>query len=254
MSPARPIVSFIVPALNEERHIENTMRTILEAVAASRLPGYEIVMVDDGSADKTGALMDRLAAENQNARVIHNRHNLGFGAAYKVGVAAATGEYVMIIAGDNLMPASSITSILNLLGQADIILPYMTDSRFRPLVRRIASWTFARIINVLFGHPIRYYNSMVPRRNLLNRITIQASGYSLQAECIVKMLRGGASYKQIGVAHGHALAKSGSHALRPKNIVNVFKGIFKLICETRRSAEPSASPKSNNSTVAERDS
>lgn len=250
-SPTRPSVSFVVPALNEARLIEKTVQTILQAVKASQVSDYEIVQVDDGSTDGTDEIMDRLAREIAKVRVVHNPRNLGFGGAYKQGVAAARCDYVMIIAGDNLMPASSITAIINRLGDADIILPYMSDANRRPLVRRVCSWGFSRLVNLLFGYRIHYYNSMVPRRELLNRITIAANGYSLQAECIVKMLKGGATYAELGVPHGHGVVKAGSYALRPKNVLNVFKGLFKLIQEIRR---PGAVPKPSETPPARKDS
>lgn len=197
--------------------------------------------------------MDRLAGQKANVRAVHNPRNLGFGAAYKRGVAEARCDYVMIIAGDNLMPASSITMILNRLGDADIILPYMTDRHLRPMVRRIGSWGFTTLINLLFGHRIRYYNSMVPRRDLLNRVTIHATGYSMQAECIVKMLRVGATYAEIPVPHGHGVVKGGSHALRLKNLVNLFKGIVALRGEIRRSSATTTATPVNNPAPAKRD-
>lgn len=238
MNPVRPSVSFIVPALNEASHVENTVKTIIEAVAESQVGGYEIVLVDDGSTDGTGEIMDRLAGATSHTRAVHNQRNLGFGSAYKQGVAAARCDYVMIVAGDNIMTPASIAAVLNRLGDADIILPYMTDRHRRPFVRRIGSWAYAQVINTLFGYRIRYYNSMVPRRELLNRITINTSGYSLQAECIVKLLRGGATFVEVGVPHGFGVAKSGSHAVRPKNLMNLFKSILALIREIRSYTPP----------------
>jgi hypothetical protein len=159
----------------------------------------------------------------------------------------------MIIAGDNLMPASSIIAILNRLGDADIILPYMSDARLRPMVRRMGSWAFARLINLLFHNHIRYYNSMVPRRDLLNQISINTNGYSLQAECVVKLRKAGATYTEIGVPHGHGVVKTGSYALRPKNVWNVFKGVFALIKEVRRTAAMPSSSALGASKPVERD-
>lgn len=238
MTPAAPSVTFVVPALNEEQHVENTLATIVKAVELSKVSEYQIVMVDDGSSDGTGAIMDRLAADGERCCVIHNSRNLGFGGAYKRGVAAARCDYVMIVAGDNIMTTDNIATVLDQLGEADIILPYMTDRYKRPFVRRVGSWAYTQVINLLFGYRIRYYNSMVPRRELLKRIAINTSGYSLQAECVVKLLRGGATYAEVGVAHGFGQAKSGSHALRPKNLASLFKGIVALVREIRNYTPP----------------
>lgn len=248
----KPTVSFIVLALNEERHIEATIGTIVSAAATSRVSEYEMVLVNDGSTDRTGALMDAAARQNSRLRVVHNERNLGFGGAYKRGVAAAHGEYVMIVAGDNAMPVTSVTTILNHLGKADIIFPYVTDAKDRPLIRRVGSRGFTTVINKLFGLRLRYYNSMVPRRELLNKIKINTDGYASQAEGAIKMIRAGASYIEVGVVHGHA-SGGGSSAVRPKNLLKVFKAIFTLIREMRASRRVSPAPRLEPATTGKRE-
>jgi glycosyltransferase involved in cell wall biosynthesis len=229
-----PSITFVVPALNEAAHIRNTLQTMMQAVEQSRVSDYEIIFVDDGSTDDTGKLMDEAARHNSHIRVLHNERNLGFGEAYNRGAAQARCDYVMIVAGDNIMPASSMVEILSNLGKADIILPYMTDTKDRPLLRRAGSRAYTMLINALFGQTVRYYNSMVPRRDLLQSLTIRNSGYAFQAECVTKLLRAGHTCVHVGVPHGHKHAQTGSHAIRPKNLVNLFKGIVSLFREVRR--------------------
>ena len=90
LSSAKASISFIVLALNEEAHIEGTVQIVLQAVAASRLSDYQIVLVDDGSTDNTGEIMERLARGNNKFTVVHNEHNLGLGGAYKSGLTRAS--------------------------------------------------------------------------------------------------------------------------------------------------------------------
>ena len=73
----------MVFALNEENRIEATVETILKVVGENLLTDYQIVLADDGSTDKTGSIMDRLADENPKIRTVHNKTNLGQGGAYK---------------------------------------------------------------------------------------------------------------------------------------------------------------------------
>lgn len=225
-------VSFIVLALNEALNIDRTVKTVVDAVADSSVEDWEMILVNDGSNDGTGDIMDRIALTNHRIHVVHNKTNLGFGAAYLKGVEFAKNEYLMIIAGDNIMPASSITQVINSIGKSDILLPYMTDSRYRDKVRSIGSWAFARIINIISGTKIRYYNSMVVRRVLFSGIHIRATGYTLQAECVIKFIKNGAKYYEIGVSHGHEhVNKTSSHALKPKNLLNVLVSLKNLLAE-----------------------
>ena len=233
MNTFNKTASFVIPALNEAANINQTFITVSNAVSSSKLENYEIIFVDDGSSDGTGEIMDELASHSSCVRVIHNERNLGFGAAYLKGIKLAEQEYVMIIAGDNIMPATSITAILNSMGTTDIILPYMTDDNHREPVRRYGSRFFTQLVNLISGHNIHYYNGMVARRALFMNAEIRATGYSLQAECVIKFLRDGATYNEIGVVCGHETSgKTSSKALQLKNLFNLFQSLLQLFLET----------------------
>ena len=228
----QPTVSFVVPALNEQDNLEPTVNTLVVATDGL-LSNYEIILVNDGSTDQTAQVMGRLAAHDPRIRVVHNQHNLGFGGAYKRGVAEARCDYVMMICGDNALPADSIRAILKRLGEADIVIPYISNPQYRSPVRRIGSRGFTTIINLLFGLHIRYYNcSVVHRRDVLKTITIVTNGFAYQAEALVKLLRAGHSYVEIGVPNSPRL-KGESSALRIHTLLQVFKAIFALVKEVR---------------------
>ena len=85
-------VSVLVPAYNEEQNLEGAVRDIV-AAAGAVLEDYEILLVDDGSTDRTGALADRLALELPKVRVIHQERNLGTAAGYARAVEEAKLDY-----------------------------------------------------------------------------------------------------------------------------------------------------------------
>jgi dolichol-phosphate mannosyltransferase len=230
MEASTPLISFIVAALNEQGHIEEAVETILRAVAEVKLKDYEIVLVNDGSTDKTGEIMDRLASHNDRIRVLHNERNLGLGGVYKRGVAAARGEYVMVIAGDNAASAESISVTLAHLGEADIIIPHVHNiTEVRSLFRRIGSRGYTILINLLFGLNVRYYNGAVARRALLNTITLTGDGYSIFAELVVKLVSRGHSYVEIGVPFTPTPNTARSSALRFRNVAIVVGSVFRLV-------------------------
>src|SRR5437763_7984603 len=86
-SSSHPSVSFIVLALNEQERIESTVANVLQAAQDSDVDHYEIVLVDDGSTDETGRIVDRLASERPDIRALHNPRNIGIGATFKRGAA-----------------------------------------------------------------------------------------------------------------------------------------------------------------------
>jgi dolichol-phosphate mannosyltransferase len=241
MSPAtsRPSVSFIVPALNEEGNIEATVTTIL-AAANGHVSDFEIVLVNDGSTDRTGDVMERLARNNDKIRVVHNKQNLGFGGAYKEGAAAAQCDYIIRVCADNALPTATIGSILERIGDADIVIPYISNPEFRSVTRRVGSRGFTIIINTLFGLRVRYYNhSVVFPRDVLRTISISTDGFAYQAEALVKLLKAGYTYTEVGVQDvGRVVGRSS--ALKPNTLLNVFRAIWGLTKDMR---QPGAIPK-----------
>src|SRR5690606_12244056 len=94
-----PLVSILVPCHNEADNIEETIAALL----AQRYPRFEIVAINDGSQDDTGALLDALAARHPQVRAIHLDRNLGKANALRMGTLAARAEYLVCIDGDALL-------------------------------------------------------------------------------------------------------------------------------------------------------
>jgi dolichol-phosphate mannosyltransferase len=229
----KPGVSFVVTALNEEGNIRAAVDSIRAAIA-NRLEDYEIILVNDGSTDRTGAVMDELAGTSDKIRVVHNSRNLGFGGAFKSGAAVARKDYVVRICGDNAVPAEGIGMVLDQIGRADLVIPYIANPEFRSWGRRMGSRGFTTIINSCFGLSVRYYNHCVVfPRHLLNRITIATNSFAYQAEAVVKLLKAGCSYVEVGI-NDLPRYEGKSTALKPKNVANVLRAIFSLLREVRR--------------------
>jgi len=225
-------VTFIVPALNEERVVDGVVRE-LWATIDPRISRYEIILVDDGSTDRTGAIMDSLAAELPNMRVVHNRPNLGLGAAYRRGLGEARLDYVMLFCGDGGLPASSLPPIIAKIGTADIVAPYMLNlDKVRTPLRQAISKTYTTLLNVLFGHRLKYYNGLaVHRRALVNRIDLTSTGFGFQAEILLKLLKMGSSVTEVGVPAAEVSERS--RAFRLKNMIDVGRTIIGLAISLR---------------------
>lgn len=91
-----PKVSVIVPVYNVEAYLEKCVRSVL----AQTLPDFELLLVDDGATDGSGALCDRLAQEDPRIRVIH-QENQGLGGARNTGMAAASGDWLLLVDSDD---------------------------------------------------------------------------------------------------------------------------------------------------------
>lgn len=222
-------VSFVVTALNEEVNIEGTITEIYASIKGM-VDDYEIILVNDGSTDQTGPLMEKLAAADPKIRVFHNEKNLNLGGAFKRGLKEVRLEHVMWLPGDNAVPAKNVRIILSKVGEADIVVPYLLDPRNRPFLRRIVSRTYTILLNTLFGLSLRYYNGgVVHRRDLIQSIDITTDSFACFAEALIKLLRRGSSYVEVGyISTERTAAANASSAFRFKNMVKVISTIWYL--------------------------
>jgi glycosyltransferase involved in cell wall biosynthesis len=182
-STSRPKVTFIVPCYNEAANISSVIAEIDATVAAIGITAFEINIVDDCSTDDSAKIVAAHAVEKQYVKLIRNQRNMGFGGAYKEGVKYATGTYVIMVPGDNAHPHDSLIPILRRAGEADIIIPYVTNPETRSWRRRAVSFAFTTLMNTLFGLRVPYFNGTVLHKtDLLRSIEIQTNSFAYQAE------------------------------------------------------------------------
>lgn len=234
MPPRYPwSLTLVVPALNEEAVIRGVVDEILAEVEG-KVRDYEVILVNDGSTDSTGRIMEDIARAHRNVRVLHNPGNIGLGASYQRGVKEARSQYVMLLCGDGGFPASSLSPVFEKIGQADIVVPYMTNLRqLKTPSRYFLSRGYTFLLNSLFGFHLNYYNGLpVHRTDLLRRIRITSSGFGFQGEVLVKLLKSGCSHVQVGVPGAEHTRRS--VALRPSNLVSVARTLAHLVKEIVR--------------------
>lgn len=233
MAEPAPSVAFVVPALNEEANLEPTVRGILKALEGRPNPG-RILVFDDGSTDATGALADRLAAADPRVRALHNGRTMGLGYNYFHGLELASEDYVMMVPGDNEIPETAIQILLDQLGKADLIVPYLTGSEARPWGRRLVSRAFVMTLNLLFGLSLKYYNGpCLLKRALVLSVPVRTEGFAYMAAILVTLLGEGHSYVEVAIplqfrSHGS------SKAVRWKNIASVLGTLWRLLVQPRK--------------------
>jgi dolichol-phosphate mannosyltransferase len=219
-----PSLSVLVPALNEQRDLEPTVRQLIRVVGGV-CEDFEIIIVNDGSTDRTGAIAQHLVQEEPRLRLLENLSNMGLGYSYARGVREASKTHFVYVPGDNTWPESSIGEILRHLGKADVITSYATNPEVRVGFRRLVSTAYTVALNTLFGHKMRYFNglSVYPREFLLTR-PITTWGFGFQAETLLKALDAGLSVVEVGVPIDEAAARK-SRALSLRNFLSVAKTV-----------------------------
>lgn len=234
MAPIKPTVSFIIPALNEEANIADAAR---EAVAAmgGRFADYELLLFDDGSTDRTGRIMDELAAADpRHVRVTHNPTPRNLGGVYKQGIALARMDYVLMVPGDNENPGHALQAPFDAIGRAEIVLPYPVNSSVRGPVRHLVSRVYVGLLNRLFGLRVRYYNGTVIHRTAnLKGLSIETSSFAYQAEILIKLLCAGKSFVEVPIRIDPPKEGRRSRAFRWKNMVQVGRTLAGLFVALR---------------------
>jgi len=222
-----PTFCFVIPCFNEEDNVGLTVDSVRGASGGR--DDYEIVLVNDASTDCTLERMQALAVTDPRIRVLDNPTNLGFGGSYKRGASVATATYVMMLPGDNGFPGQSIAEILGHAGEADIIIPIVTNRGARHWLRAFASEGFTTLLNWTFWLNVGYYNGAVLQRNeLLRTIEITTNSFAYQAEALVKLIARGATYKHCYVSIQERAAGRSS-ALSLKNQIAVWRTILHLL-------------------------
>jgi len=230
----RPSISFVIPALNEEANIADAVR---EAVASmrNRFDDYELLLFDDGSTDRTGAIMDALAASDpRHIRVTHNPSPRNLGGVYKQGIALARMDYLLMVPGDNENPGHALQAPFDAIGQADIVLPYPVNSAVRGAARHLVSRIYVALLNHLFGLRVRYYNGTVIHRTAnLKGLSVKTSSFAYQAEILIKLLCAGKSFVEVPIRIDPPKPGRRSRAFRWKNMVQVGRTLGDLFLDIR---------------------
>ena len=197
-----PSVTIVFPMYNEEAYILRAVRAARQ-ILAEVTPDYEIVIVDDCSTDKTGAIADELAASDPRIKVVHNERNRRLGGTLRAGYAVATKDLVLYTDADLPFDLQELGRAVRLLEyqEADVLSAYRFDRTSEGLLRTVYSFFYNSLIRVLFGLAIKDVNFSFKlfRRSLLEKFTLKSEGSFIDVEFLVRARNASASIIQIGV-------------------------------------------------------
>lgn len=170
-------ISISIPAFNEEKTIENTVKEAIFNVSKIT-KDYEIVLVDDGSKDKTGKIMDALSKKNKKIRVYHHTKNKGFTGVMKTALYSAKKHLVFLAPADGQFDFKELVKFTEAIKGYDVALGYRVIKE-EGLLRRINSWGFHLFSKYLFGIPFKEFSSVfLWRRRVIESIGINADDRS----------------------------------------------------------------------------
>jgi dolichol-phosphate mannosyltransferase len=221
-------LTIVVPALNEQDCIAKTIDGILP-LARDLLDDFEIILIDDGSTDATGSIMDGFAADEPRIVVIHRAQRQGVGAAFETALSRARFDAITLIPGDHAFRDEGVARMFKAAGAADIVITYRDNQSDRSLNRSIQSHLFRFILNCTFGFWLFDYHSMIVYPvKWLRQIPIKADGYGYQICALISLLQLGLTHVQVPVSLNAEL-KGSSRAMRLHTYLELGATILSLL-------------------------
>jgi glycosyltransferase involved in cell wall biosynthesis len=216
-----------MPAHNEAANIAQMIDAVRTKVGPL-VDDLEIIVCNDGSQDATGDILRQISAQDPRVRLVEHPVNLGYGAAVRDAVWAATKELVFFTDSDLQFDVGELAHFLPRIGEADMVVGYRY-ARSDPWKRRLFGNGWSWLVNLLFGHTARDIDCAFKlfKRQVIDSFRVESGGAMFSAEFMARTKRAGFKIVEEPVSHYPRRAGSQSGA-RLKVILRAFRELFKL--------------------------
>lgn len=223
-------ISFFCPAYYDGKNIGPLIDKAVD-LFSHLCEDYEIVVINDGSPDNTGEILDKLASIYDKVKVIHHPRNLGYAEALKTGFKNANKfEFILFTDGDNQYNVDYFKDMIAYMKDYDAVFTYRVKNG-NSYARRVISWVFNRLLNILYNEPFRDLSSAfrLVKREAINEVMgeCKSSSIFLPIEIILRLHKKNYRIKEIPIESSMRL-HGRSTSLLPKNFMAVIKEMFSL--------------------------
>lgn len=220
----------LVPCLNEQELVRRTVEEVLRHADTISI-SIEVVMIDDGSTDRTRAVMQELVDEDDRCRLIAHDDNRGLGRCVTEAYETIDDDtWVTVFPGDSeFVFAESIDNLLAARHGHDVVLGYLYNPVVRKLSRRIASTGFLKLTKTIYGFRWRSLNGMkLYRAGAFKGIEVKSGGHAYVAELLAKaqLRRPDLRITEAPfISRGRAIGDS--HAIKPQSVLRAVLETYK---------------------------
>ncbi len=220
-------ISLVLPAHNEEPNI----RAVVEEagrVLPTAFSDYEVIVVNDGSKDRTLEIAEALHRENPHVLVVNHPVNRGYGAALTSGFNAATGDFIMFMDSDRQFDINDVHNLTPFVDDYDIVAGYRIK-RNDPAHRLLNAQIFGLAVRMLFDIQVRDIDCAfkIMHADVLKGINLESPGALINTEILAKADVQGCTITQVGVHHYPRLEGEQSGA-SVKVVLRAFREILRL--------------------------
>jgi glycosyltransferase involved in cell wall biosynthesis len=197
-------LSVFFPAYNDSGTIASMVIRAVKA-ASELTPDYEVIVVNDGSADATPEIVDELARTYPHVRVVHHPDNRGYGGALQTGFRSASKELVFYTDGDAQYDPAELAALWEkMTPDTDLVNGYKI-SRSDPLHRILIGRLYHHIVSTLFGLTVRDVDCdfRLMRRSIFQRIDLEKTSGVICLEMMKKIEDAGFRIVEVPVHHYH---------------------------------------------------
>lgn len=222
-----PSLSIVLPAYNEEANAARAVEQV-SAVAQQLGMDYEIILVNDGSSDRTGEIGRELAQRIPNFQLVEHYPNRGYGGSLKAGFAAATKELIAFVPADNQFDFGEINLLLERIEEADIVSGHRAE-RQDTFIRRFNAFGWNMTVRLLFGYLCRDIDCgfKLFRREILEHVTIVSNGAMIDTELLAGAKARGYRITDVEVTHLPRVIGEATGA-NVKVIVKAFRDLVRF--------------------------
>jgi len=222
-------LSIVLPAYNEAANVAAAVEEV-SAVAQTLGMDYEIILVNDGSRDRTGEIArTELAPRIPNFKLVEHFPNRGYGGALKAGFAAATKELIAFTPSDNQFDFNEIRLLLAKLTPDVTLVSGRRINRQDNFIRKLNGFGWNLVVRLLFGYLIKDIDCgfKVFRRDLLNHIHVESNGAMIDTEMLAEARARNYKITEVPVTHKPRIAGNPTGA-NLKVIFRAFRDLFKF--------------------------
>ncbi len=227
INPKLKELSVFFPFYNEETNIGAQTEQALEIIPRF-VQKFEIILVNDGSVDKTGEIGQKLAESNPQVRLVNHQTNQGYGAAVKSGLKSARYQWIFFSDGDQQFDLTEIAKLIPLASQADLVIGYR-QKRADTFIRLVNAKLFNLLIRLLFGLKVKDIDCAfkLVKKEVVDSLELKSDGALISAELLIKAQKAGFKIAQAPVSHYPRKTGQPTGA-NPRVIFKAFYDIFAL--------------------------
>ncbi len=221
-----PKYSLIIPVYNEEKAISAVLRDLFSALADRLKDSYEVIVIDDGSADKSWEKLSQISFSN--LKLLRHPYNLGYGAALKTGAQAAAAKVLIFYDADGQHNSADIFKLVNLIGKYDMVVGSRQGYQ-GPAWRQPGKKLITLVASYLVNFKIPDLNSgfrAVKKEKFNKFLHLYPNGFSLTTTITLAFLKQGYS---VGYVPIKVSKRKGRSTVRPKDGVRALGLVLKMI-------------------------